>query len=149
MAGFFTRLANRLWRSEQHARTLTHTLQALVMQVLERGEQGKDMVNLRTPLLPARAEGPCVEFSLLRKSVVERNKELGKLFAAEWGKHVKEYMITASIPKPDGGRDLYFLAAYDRPWEDMDRGDLRLGLIGGVAVEFHEDLEAAMRWVRG
>jgi len=145
MAGFFKRLANRLWRAERHARTLAHTLHALVIQTVEHDEQDKDMININTPLLPGFDSGPFVEFSLFRRSVLNRSDKLARLFAGDWSKHLKEYLVTASIPQPDGKRDLYFLAAYDRPWAELEPADLREGIIEGIAVGFHEELETAMR----
>lgn len=145
MAGFFKRLANRLWRAEQHAQTLTSTLQALLEQARERDETRKELVNIQTPLLPGRKNSPFVEFSLMRRSLLNKSDELQKLFAGDWNKHLREYLVTASIPKRDGTRDLYFLAAYDTPWQELEASDLRAGIIEGVAVGFHEDLETAMR----
>lgn len=145
MAGFFTRLANRLFRAERHARTLAHTLHALVEQAERSGEQHKELVNIQTPLLPGRDKGPFVEFSLFKRSLLDKSKQLAALFAGEWGKHVKDYLVTASIPQPNGKRELYFLAAYDAPWSELTPSNLREGIIEGVAVGFHEDLETAMR----
>lgn len=149
MANFFTRLANRLWRAERHTRALADTLEVLLRQVLERKEHRLELVNLQVPIEAPPRKGrvdPFLEFSFLRKSLVRKNPELERLFSGPWQQYLKEFNITASIPK-DGGakRDLYFLAAYDTPWEDIGSVLLRQGIIQGVAVSFHEDLETALR----
>lgn len=144
MPGFFQRLANRLLRAGQHTRSLAVTLDALIRQAVERDEQHKELVNIRTPLQEGRSAA-FVEFNLLQRSVLGKNQELGRLFQERWSKYIADYMVTASLPKKDGGRDLYLLAAYAAPWQELDIHAVREGIIGGVAVEFHEDLQTAMQ----
>ncbi len=148
MPGFFTRFANRLWRAERYARGLTSMLQHCVEQIEERGEGGKELVIINSPLLPE----PCpekmyMELNFLKRSAVEKTPALGKLFSTkDWGAHIKERNVTISLPKPKGrDRDLYFVASYDQDWNDLDFADLRAGLIQGVAVVVHEAMDDAVK----
>lgn len=150
MPGFFKRFANRLWRAEQHTKALGDTLNSLLQHVFERDEQDKEMINIHMPLLQNLPDGPYVEFSFFRRSVLQSNPDLSKLFAGPWKEYLKDYNVAASLPQPSGQkRDLYYLAAFDAPWDQLDTKALRQGVIHGIAVDFNEDLETAIRRVAG
>ncbi len=146
MAGFFKRLANRLWRAEQHTKTLGASLHALVQQLVANGDAEKEMVIFHTPLLPGVKQAPCVEFCFLRRSLLTNEPDIAELFSGQWNEYSKDFMVMASIPTHGGRkRDLFFLAAYDTEWDQLDASEIRKGIIEGIAVNFHEEMETAIR----
>lgn len=148
MPGFFTRFANRLWRAERYTRGLASMLHECLEQIQERGEQDKELINIHSPLLPGEpANGPYLEVNFLRRAAIKKTPALRRLFATEdWRKHAKDYNVTLSLPQPRGReRDLFFVAAFERPWQELDFPDVRDGIIEGVAVAVHEAMEDCIK----
>ncbi len=125
-------------------------------QIQARGEQDKELINIHSPLLPGDPpQGAHLEVNFVRRAAIHKTPILRGLFASEdWKKHTKEYNVTLSLPQPKGReRDLFFVASYDRPWQDLDFSAVREGIIEGVAVVVHEAMEDTIktlprRWAR-
>lgn len=132
-------------KEEQNAK-LADWIAGHIGEMVERGEQHKDLVTVRSN--PLEGSEAFVELGFVRDTAIRDNPELKTLFESRWGKYLKAYNVTAGFPRPGGSMTMLFLAAYDSPWASLSGGVILAGIAEGAAFEFFEELEKFLALAR-
>jgi hypothetical protein len=132
-------------KEEQNAK-LADWIAGHIGEMVERGEQHKDLVTVRSN--PLEGSEAFVELGFVRDTAIRDNPELGALFQSRWGDYLGAYNVSAGFPRPGGSMTVLFLAAYDAPWASLSREEILAGIAGGAAYEFFAELEKLLSLAR-
>jgi hypothetical protein len=134
------KIKRMLRNREAQNRGLAEWIFGNVCEVVQRGEQNKDLVIVKSR--PMEGVDAFVEAGFLRDTLIRDNPGLSRIFGKSWKKHVRAYNVTASFPRPGGdNQTLLFLASFDSPWGVLTLDDVREGVIDGAAMDFYEEAE--------
>jgi len=134
------KLKRMLRNREAQNRAMAEWIHGNIAELVERGEQDKDLIVVKSRPQPEIKVQ--VEAGFLRDRLIMDNPGLSQIFNQGWSRHMKAYNVTASFPKPGGEQQtLLYLAAFDQPWDELALEDVLAGIIDGAAMDFFEEAD--------